>query len=71
MTSVPGPLVQVATQINLLAAQSTLVEGQLDPRWSGYCSPVAATEPVGFIAFGDPAGSDNRNPLGQAAVRRC
>jgi hypothetical protein len=35
MTSVPGPLVQVATQINLLAAQSTVVEGQLDPRWSG------------------------------------
>ena len=50
MTSVPGPLVQVATQINLLAAQSTVVEGQLGPRWSGYCSPVAATEPVGFIA---------------------
>jgi hypothetical protein len=28
MTSVPGPLVQVATQINLLAAQSTVVEGR-------------------------------------------
>jgi hypothetical protein len=26
---VPGLLVQVATQINLLAAQSTVVEGQL------------------------------------------
>ena len=50
MTSVPGPLVQVATQINLLAARSAVVEGQLSPRWSGYCSPVAATEPVGFIA---------------------
>jgi hypothetical protein len=48
MTSVPGPLVQVATQINLLAAQSTVVESQLGPRWSGYCSPVAATEPVGL-----------------------
>jgi hypothetical protein len=41
--------VQVATQIYLLAAQSNVVEGQLDPRCSGYCSPVAATEPVGFI----------------------
>jgi hypothetical protein len=37
-------------QIKLLAAQSTVVEGQLGPRWSGYCSPVAATGPVGFMA---------------------
>ena len=64
MTSVPGPLVQVATQINLLAAQSTMAEGQLDPRSSGYCSPVAATEPVGFMRVGDAAGEDNRHPLG-------
>jgi hypothetical protein len=71
MTGVPGPLVQVATRIKLLAAQSTVVEGQLGPRWSGYCSPVAATEPVGFMRFGDPAGEDNRNPLGPAALRRC
>ena len=42
--------VQGATQIDLLAAQSTMAEGQLGPRFSGYCSPVAATEPVGFMA---------------------
>ena len=49
-------LVQVATQISLLAAQSTVVDSQLDPRWSGYCSPVAATEPVGVIAVWRPGG---------------
>ena len=27
MTGVPGPLVQVATQINLLAGQSTVTKG--------------------------------------------
>ena len=62
MTSVPGPLVQVATQINLLAAQSTVVEGQLGPRWSGYCSPVAATEPVGFIAVPRTSGIGQPQP---------
>jgi hypothetical protein len=62
MTSVPGPLVQVATQINLLAAQSTVVEGQLGPRWSGYCSPVAATEPVGFIAVWRSTGIGQPQP---------
>ena len=36
--------VQVATQIYLLAAQSNVVEGQLDPRWSGYCSPRASAK---------------------------
>src|SRR5829696_3815726 len=52
--------VQVATQIYLLAAQANVVEGQLDPRWSGYCSPVAATEPVGFMAGSRP--SKTRQP---------
>src|SRR4029453_9051291 len=47
-------LVQVATQINLLTAQSTVVESQLGPRRPGYCSPVAATEPVGVIAVWRP-----------------
>src|SRR5215207_2636801 len=30
--------------------------GQLDPRCSGYCSPVATTEPVGFMAVWRPGG---------------
>ena len=62
MTSVPGPPVQVAMQVNLLAAQSTVVAGQLDPRWSGYCSPMAATEPVGFIAVWRPGGIGQPQP---------
>src|SRR4029453_8240539 len=32
------------------AFHGQLAQGQLDPRWSGYCSPVATTKPVGFIA---------------------
>ena len=54
--------VQVATQIYLLAAQSNVVEGQLDLRWSGYCSPVAATEPVGFITDWRPGGIGQPQP---------
>jgi hypothetical protein len=55
-------LVQVATQIYLLAAQSRVVEGQLDPRCSGYCSPVAATEPVGFMAVWHRSGIGQPQP---------
>jgi hypothetical protein len=62
MTSVPGPLVQVATQINPLTAQSTVVEGQLDPRWSGYCSRVAATEPVGVSTVPRTSGIGQPQP---------
>ena len=54
--------VQVATQIYLLAAQANVVEGQLDPRWSGYGSPVAATEPVGFITDWRPGGIGQPQP---------
>src|SRR4029453_9733694 len=38
------------------AAQSTVVEGQLDPRWWGYCPPGPATEPVGVMAVWRPGG---------------
>jgi hypothetical protein len=36
--------------------------GQLDPRWSGYCSLVAATKPVGFIAVWRPGGIGHPPP---------
>jgi hypothetical protein len=62
MTSVPWTPVQVATQIYLPAAQSTVVEGQLDLRCSGYCSPVAATEPVGVMAGWRPGGRGQPPP---------
>jgi hypothetical protein len=35
MTSVPGPLVQVAMQIDLLTAQSTVAEGSVRPEVVG------------------------------------
>ena len=57
-------LVQVATQINLLTALSMVAEGQLDPGCSGYCSPVAATEPVGVMAVPRTSGIGHRHPLG-------
>jgi len=48
-----------------------VAKGQLDPRCSGYCSPVAATELVGVIVVPRTSKTDNPNSLGPAAVRRC
>jgi hypothetical protein len=35
MTTVPGPPIQIATQINLLAAQSTVAQGSVRPEVFG------------------------------------
>ena len=51
MTSVPGPLVQVATQINLLAAQSAVVEGSVRPEVVGVLLTCGSNR-AGWLHYG-------------------
>ena len=64
MTSVPWAPVQVAAQVHLLAAQSTVAEGSVSAEVFGVALTSGVTESVDFVA------GSRRSGIGQPSPAR-